>query len=208
MPQLPVPRPARQLVSDRDLYLLAIHEPYTDPRFTQPINATVVTARTLLHPALPQPDAAMIYRCLTEFPGRTPGELVPLSTITYELDGGRYWPRIGDWAAVTTAIPGLTRAGRCDASQLGLHQVALHLLANGPESDAVMHYTDGGSETLGPADRQATLDDITRQVHTAMVDRPMWPGDHLVAPPITPHSLPYKPYLRQAPSRTAMPRRR
>jgi hypothetical protein len=30
-----------------------------------------------------------MYRGLTEFPSRTPGCVVPLSTLTFELDGGQ-----------------------------------------------------------------------------------------------------------------------
>ena len=47
--------------------------------------AVIVHARTFLHPALPQPDAGRVYRCLTQFPGRVPGCLVPLSDLDYEL---------------------------------------------------------------------------------------------------------------------------
>ena len=73
----------------QDVYLLALHEPYQSPQHPAPINATIVHALTLLHPAVPQPDGDWMYRCLTEFPGRTPGGVVPLSTLTFELDGGR-----------------------------------------------------------------------------------------------------------------------
>jgi hypothetical protein len=50
-----------------DVYLLALHESYTSPDHLVPIDATVVQALTLLHPAVPQPDGGRIYRCLTEF---------------------------------------------------------------------------------------------------------------------------------------------
>jgi hypothetical protein len=50
-----------------------------------------------------------MYRCLTEFPSRTPGCVVPLSTLTFELDGGRLWPQVADWEAVVAAIVNLTR---------------------------------------------------------------------------------------------------
>jgi hypothetical protein len=41
-----------------------------------------VHVRTLLHPALPQPDAGRVYRCLTEFPGRVPVATCPCPTWT------------------------------------------------------------------------------------------------------------------------------
>ena len=59
--------------------------------------------------AVPQPDGGRMYRCLTEFPSRTPGCVVPLSTLTFELDGGRLWPQVADWEAVVAAIVNLTR---------------------------------------------------------------------------------------------------
>jgi hypothetical protein len=79
----------------------------------------VVHALTLLHPDLPQPDAGRVYRCLTEFPRRAPGCLVPLSTLDYELGDGRLWPQVADREAVTGGLVELTRApGRCDSLPL------------------------------------------------------------------------------------------
>src|ERR1700721_1207049 len=80
----------------KDVYLLAMHDPYDEPGAPVPVNVVIVHARTMLHRDLPQPEAGRIYRCLTEFPGRTPNCLVPLSTLNYELDDGRLWPRIAD----------------------------------------------------------------------------------------------------------------
>ncbi len=40
----------------QDVYLRALHEPYQDQQHPVPINATIVHALTLLHPAVPQPD--------------------------------------------------------------------------------------------------------------------------------------------------------
>ena len=60
-----------------DVYFLTVHEPYQIPGAPAPVNGVIVHALTFLHPGLPQPDASQIYRCLTEFPGRTPGCLVP-----------------------------------------------------------------------------------------------------------------------------------
>ena len=64
------------LMSVEDVYLLMQHEPYTSSEHPVPIDATIVHALTLLHPAVPQPDGGRMYRCLTEFPSRTPGCLV------------------------------------------------------------------------------------------------------------------------------------
>lgn len=58
--------------SVEDVYLLMLHEPYASSEHPVPINATIVHALTLLHPAVPQPDGGRMYRCLTEFPSRTP----------------------------------------------------------------------------------------------------------------------------------------
>jgi hypothetical protein len=114
-----------------DVYLLTAFEPYTDPRSPVPINAMIVHAATLLHREVPQPDGGMIYRCLTERP-RQPNEIVPVSTLTFELDGGRLWPEVGDWQAVTAAVVRLARAGCCDAMPLGLSELTAHLLSMGP----------------------------------------------------------------------------
>jgi hypothetical protein len=57
---------------NRRCVLTCTHEPYESPDHPVPINATIVHALTLLHPAVPQPDGGRMYRCLTEFPGRAP----------------------------------------------------------------------------------------------------------------------------------------
>jgi hypothetical protein len=103
-------------MSVEDVYLLMLHEPYASSEHPVPINATIVHALTLLHPAVPQPDGSRMYRCLTEFPSRTPGCLVPLSTLTFELDGGLLWPEIADWKCVVDAVVRLARDKACDAT--------------------------------------------------------------------------------------------
>ena len=75
-------------MSVEDVYLLVQHEPYASSEHPVPIDATIVHAMTLLHPAVPQPDGGRIYRCLTEFAISPARLLVPLSTLTFELDGG------------------------------------------------------------------------------------------------------------------------
>ena len=133
-----------------DVYLLAAHEPYTDPRHPVPINATIVHAATLLHPQVPQPDGGMIYRCLTEFPDRRPHQIVPVSTLTYELDGGRLWPQVADWMTVVDALVTLARAGACDAMPLGLTQLQAFLLAQGPTTDSVCTTPTAPPTTAAP----------------------------------------------------------
>lgn len=65
------------LMGVEDVYLLMQHEPYKSSEHLVPVDATIVHALTLLHPAVPQPDGGRMYRCLTEFPSRTPGCLGP-----------------------------------------------------------------------------------------------------------------------------------
>jgi hypothetical protein len=141
---------------------------------------------------VPQPDGGRIYRCLTEFPGRTPGCVVPLSTLTAELDGGALWPRIGDWERVIAAVVEVARAGRCDAVPLGLPQVAATLLAGGPHTVLELHHPDGGRSSAGPAERQQHLDELTKHVHRFAAQAPFWPGDNLVPPPREPRTMPYR----------------
>jgi len=102
-----------------DVYFLTVHEPYEMPGAPAPVNGVIVHALTFLHPGLPQPDASRIYRCLTEFPDRTPGCLVPLSTLNYELDDGRLWPQVAGPYAVPSADVGCMSAfGIPDRSEL------------------------------------------------------------------------------------------
>ena len=175
------------------MHFLALHEPYESPEHPVPINATIVHALTLLHPAVPQPVGGLMYRCLTEFPVRTPGCLVPLSTLTFELDGGRGWGLIGDWESVVESVVRLTRAKQCDAMHLGLPNRAATLLCNSPITRASVFYDDGSRGQLGPADRQAELDDLTARVRAFVSRGPFWPGENLVPPPSHPRVLPYKP---------------
>ncbi|MFD0070455.1 hypothetical protein ACFVJ9_57665, partial [Streptomyces sp. NPDC127574] len=86
--------------SDRttDVYLLFAHEPYFPDEGIQEVNTTVVTADTLLHPQVQQPDGARIHDLLTR--GRKPGAVIPLATLTHELGGGTKWPSVGDFERV------------------------------------------------------------------------------------------------------------
>lgn len=178
----------------QDVYFLTLHEPYEAAEHPVPINATIVHALSLLHPAVPQPDGGMIYRCLTEFPDRAPGCIVPLSTLTFELNGGRWWHMIGDWEKVSAAVVHIARTKQCDALPVGLPQVAAALLSGGPTTVQPVIYTDGRQEQLGGAERQAQLVELARHVHTFAAQGAFWPGNDLVAPPSQPAQMPYRPY--------------
>ncbi|GHB72015.1 hypothetical protein GCM10010377_73220 [Streptomyces viridiviolaceus] len=89
------------------VYLLFAHEAYY-PAPSQEINTSLVAAASLLHPRVRQPDGTRIHERLTR--GRRPGEIVPLSTLTDELDGppGSARRRIGAGCA---GRPGGRRCG-------------------------------------------------------------------------------------------------
>ncbi|WP_236808239.1 hypothetical protein [Amycolatopsis albispora] len=181
-------------VTVQDVYLLTLPEPYQSPRHPVPINATIVHALTLLHPMVPQPDGGRMFRCLTEFPGRTPGCLVPLSTLTYELDGGMLWHRIGDWERVVEAVVHVARNRECDAMPMGLPQLTAVLIGGGPSTVHELHHPDGSRSQAGSADRQQHLDELTGHIRRLVAEGPFWPGDNLVAPPREPWTMTYKPY--------------
>jgi len=180
-------------MTDMDVYLLALHEPYREAEFPAPINATIVHARTLLHPGLPQPDGALMYRCLTEFPGRSPGCVVPVSTLTHELNGGLGWGQIGDWLAVINAVIQLSRQRGCDAMPLGLPETAAALLVNGPTTKVTVSTAGGLPTLLDPAQRQQHLDHLSAAAAELAAQAPFWPGDNLVDPPREPATMPYHP---------------
>ncbi|ADJ49870.1 hypothetical protein AMES_8045 [Amycolatopsis mediterranei S699] len=176
------------------MHFLALHEPYSAPEHPVPINATIVHARTLLHPRLPQPDGGLMFRCLTEFPGRFPGCVVPLSTLTYELDGGALWPAIGDWERVADGVVLLSRQRLCDAMPLGLGPRATAVLGNGPYTNHTVYYVDGPPQTYGSEDRQAEIAAMTEHVKNFVARGPFRPGQGLTLPPREPEVLPYRPY--------------
>ncbi|MFF2520003.1 hypothetical protein [Streptomyces sp. NPDC058086] len=105
-------------VRTADVYLLFAHEPYYPSLGTREINTTVVTADTLLHPQVQQPDGARIHDLLIR--GRQPGEIIPLATPTHELNGSADRPTVGDFEPVTTDMVQLVQTQMCDALSLGL----------------------------------------------------------------------------------------
>jgi hypothetical protein len=178
----PQPQPeSSPAVRTPDVYLLFAHEPYHPGPGAQEINTTVVAADSLLHPQVRQPDGVRIHDLLTQ--GRQPGEILPLATLTHELNGGADWPKVGDWEGVTTDLVQLVRAGRCDALSLGLPAIPRALLCAGPHSHVRVY--DAAADdfvTYGSAERTAVLDEVGRYLIGIAAERPFWPGDRLLPP--------------------------
>ncbi|MDG9709748.1 hypothetical protein [Streptomyces sp. DH10] len=169
-------------VRTRDVYLLFAHEPYYLGNGAQEINTTLIAADSLLHPQVQQPDGARIHDRLTQ--GRQPGEIIPLSTLTHELDGGAEWPRVGDWEKVTTDVVQLVHAGECDALSLGLPEIARALICTGPHGH--VRTFDAASGKLidhGPAQRDEVLARIGGFLAGLVAERDLWPGDNLLPAP-------------------------
>ncbi|TVZ84764.1 hypothetical protein [Streptomyces sp. BK340] len=168
-----------------DVYLLFAHEPYYPGPGTQEINTTVVAADSLLHPQVRQPDGARIHDLLTQ--GRQPGGIIPLATLTHELNGGADWPKVGDWEVVTTDLVQLVHAGRCDALSLGLPEIARALLCNGSHSQ-VRAYDAAADEFIvyGPTERAEALTQVGRFLAELVAEQSLWPGDGLLPPLVDP----------------------
>ncbi|MFG2794487.1 hypothetical protein [Streptomyces sp. NPDC048419] len=164
------------------VYLLFAHEPYYPaPAPAREINTTVVAAACLLHPRVRQPDGARIYDRLIH--GRRPGEIVPLSTLTHELDGGARWHQVGDWETVTQDLLQLIHDRDCDALSLGLPEIARALVCAGPRSEVrAVDATTGAHEAYGPADRIKVLVEVGTHLAWAEAGSPLWPGDALLRP--------------------------
>lgn len=142
-----------------DVYLIFAHEPYYPGPGSQEINTTVVAADTLLHPQVQQPDGTRIHDLLTR--GRQPGQLVPLATLTHELNGGADWPTVGDWERVTTDLVRLVRTQMCDALSLGLPEIARALICTGPGNDVrTIDVLEGEHTVYGPDERAEVLAEI------------------------------------------------
>jgi hypothetical protein len=170
----------------KNVYFLAVHAPCEQPGARAPVNGLIVHAAALLHPDLPQPDAALMYRCLTEFPGRTPGCLVPLSTLSCELGGGRGWRTVADWPRVLHALAALARAGVLGCLPLNLTPAQSALLAADPHAKPT---ADHGSQ-----DRGKLLNSLTARLAQAPGGPPQRPRCALLQPPEHPAVLPYQPH--------------
>jgi hypothetical protein len=164
-----------------DFYLLFAHEPYYLGHDAREINTTVVAAESLLHLRVRQPDGARIHDLLVQ--GRRSGEIVPLATLTHELDGGARWPEVGDWEAVTAGLLQLVRDGDCDALGLGLPGIARALVCSGPHAQVRAFDTSAERyEVYGSAHRREVLAEIGRQLAQAEAGCSLWPGDGLLTP--------------------------
>ncbi|WP_455362354.1 hypothetical protein [Streptomyces sp. SYSU K21746] len=171
------------VVRTADVYLLFAHEPYYPCPGTQEINTTVVTADTLLHPQVQQPDGARIHDLLTR--GRQPGEIIPLATLTHELNGGADWPTVGDFERVTTDLVRLVQTQMCDALSLGLPEIARALICTGPGPDKEVRAFDaaaGECIVYGPDDRAKVLAEVCMLLTGIATEQPFWPGDELLPP--------------------------
>ncbi|WHM35053.1 hypothetical protein OH540_35440 [Streptomyces sp. BPPL-273] len=161
------------------VYLLFAHEPYYPGPGSREINTSVVAADSLLHPHVRQPDGVRIHDLLTT--GRQPGEIIPLATLTHELNGGADWPRVADWEGVTLDLLELVHTGRCDALRLGLSELARALLCTGPHGLVrVFDTTTDDVVTYGSAERTAALDDVGVLLAAVTTEQPFWPGDSLL----------------------------
>jgi hypothetical protein len=169
----------------KNVYFLAVHAPCDEPGTPAPVNGLIVHAAALLHPDLPQPDAALMYRCLTEFPGRTPDCLVPLSTLGCELGGGRLWRAVADWPRVLHALAGLARAGIISRLPLALTPAEAALLTADPHTQATGH---------GTQDRARLLASLAVRLPQAGGAPPLRPGGSLLQPPQHPAAMPYQPH--------------
>ncbi|HKO83812.1 MAG TPA: hypothetical protein VJ140_04440, partial [Actinomycetota bacterium] len=177
-PVMPQPNPAART---SDIYLLFAHEPYYPGPGTQEINTTVVAADTLLHPRILQPDGTRIHDLLTQ--GRQPREIIPLATLTHELNGGADWPTVGDWERVTADLVHLVQTQRCDALSLGLPEVARALICTGPDSRVrAFDAAAGGFTVYGPDDRAKVLTEVGMFLTGIATEQPFWPGDGLLPP--------------------------
>ncbi|MGW0631723.1 hypothetical protein [Streptomyces sp. NPDC002758] len=115
--------------------------------------------------------------------GRRPGEIVLLSTLTHELDGGARWPEVGDWEAVTEDLLQLVRDHDCDALSLGLPDIARALVCAGPRSEVrAVDPTTGRHWAYGPMDRIEVMIQVGKQLAWAEAGSPLWPGDGLLPP--------------------------
>lgn len=156
-----------------------------------PANLVVVHPHVLLLPGLPQPDAAMIYRAVTEAP-RHPHQLVLLSDLTWQLEGGQLWDDVADWASVTNAIAVLADTDRIPWVPIVLPEMELEMAVGGPETHHTM-IGDAGTIELGPADRRQALSNIEAQIGLGWegID----PGTRsLVGVPTEPQAMPYRPH--------------
>lgn len=114
-------------------------------------------------------------------PGSAPGEIIPLATLTHELDGSAQWPYVGDWEQVTTDLVRLVRTEECDALSVGLPEIARALICTGSNTH-VATLCAAASQTLtyGPKERETVLAEIDTYLACLVAEQALWPGDGLL----------------------------
>lgn len=163
-----------------EIYFLFAHEPYHPPHGLHEVNTTIVAADTLLHPHVRQPDGARMHRFLHQGQ-RTEGEIVPLATLTHELDGGAGWAHTAHWEQVVDDLLALTRLGSCDSIGLALPALERALVCSGPATQVINFNPESGQrETHGPEQRAAVLATLTDNLRTGQAGRAFWPGTGLL----------------------------
>jgi len=80
--------------------------------------------------------------------------VVPLSTVTFELDGGQLWPLVADWEPVVEAVVHIARHQDRDAMPMGLPQLTAVLVGGGPTTVHELHHPDGTRSQASPVERQ------------------------------------------------------
>jgi hypothetical protein len=170
-------------VTVHNIFLLALHEPYRNDQLPAPVNTSVFQARSLLHPLLPQPDGTNMFRCLTESPHRSEGEIVTLSALLHEIRSEPLWPQIVDWKRVVEELVVLARARRIDAMPLALRLDQAAILSCGPASRLVLHFPDGAVWTVPAHERSRLLRECGEHLTAYTSERPLHPGDGLLDPP-------------------------
>jgi hypothetical protein len=114
---------------------------------------------------------------------RQPREIVPLATLTHELNGGSDWPAVGDWEAVTTDLVRVVRERECDALRIGMSAIARALICTGPHGQVrAFDASAEASITYGPAARGAILAKVDRFLTCLVAVHDLWPGDGLLPP--------------------------
>jgi len=163
-----------------DVYLLFLNRPPDDIPADDG-GATVVSAASLHHPELPQPDAQRLFDRVTRHPARHPGALVFLSDLTAELASvGSCWSQVGiDYEAVTDRLVALHHRGQVPALRLAeLSELAVTLLASGPQTEIYVGAPHGGPpELLDPAIFQARREELRTMIR-ADLDRTVARGQH------------------------------
>ena len=126
-------------------------------------------------------DAQRLFDRVTRHPARHPGALVFLSDLTAELASvGSSWSQVGiDYEAVTDRLVALHHRGQVSALRLAeLSELAVTLLASGPQTQIYVGAPDGGPpELLDPAIFQARREELRTMIR-ADLDRMVARGRH------------------------------